>query len=62
MYYWSVGKDIHWSRAVLLNFLDTDLYERQGYDENPAQNPQRILGCFALPDYSFAVNAFGFAV
>jgi predicted nuclease of restriction endonuclease-like (RecB) superfamily len=48
MYYWSVGKDIHWSRAVLLNFLDTDLYERQGYDENPAQNQQRILGCFAL--------------
>ena len=24
----------NWSRSVLLNFLDTDLYERQGYDMN----------------------------
>lgn len=42
-FYWSVGQDYdkaifyvqktlenNWSRAVLLNFLDTNLYERQG--------------------------------
>ena len=30
MFYVKKTLDNYWSRAVLLNFLDTDLYERQG--------------------------------
>ena len=40
MFYLNKTVENGWSRAVLLNFLDTNLYERQGKAVNSFSNHQ----------------------